>query len=111
MWDKSERVTYRETYIDNDHLDIADDEYSVFVGLRDVDVTVGDSDSSSPAAVDSFGPANVVLLYGRHTNNNNNNNKHKRITYTESLFALPICIGYIYIYTPACCVCLFHIYL
>ena len=89
-------MTYRETYIDNDHLDIADDEYSVFVGLRDVDVTVGDSDSSSPAAVDSFGPANVVLLYGRHTNNN----KHKRITYTESLFALPICIGYIYIYTP-----------
>ena len=45
---------------------VADDEDSVFVGLRDVDVAIRDGDGPSPAAVDSLGPANVVL---RNDNN------------------------------------------
>ena len=50
-----------ETYVNDDHLYVADDEDSVFVGLRDVDVAICHSDGSSPAAVDALGAANVVL--------------------------------------------------
>ena len=51
----------RETYVNDDHLDVADDENAVLVGLRDVDVAICNSNGSSPAAVDALGAANVVL--------------------------------------------------
>ena len=60
------KVGASKTYVDDDHLYVADDEDSVFVGLRDVDVAIRDGDGPSPAAVDSLGPANVVL---RNDNN------------------------------------------
>lgn len=50
-----------KTHVNDHHLYVADDENTVFVGLRDVDVAIGHSDGSSPAAVDAFGAANVVL--------------------------------------------------
>lgn len=55
-----------ETYVNDDHLYVADDEDSVFVGLRDVDVAICHSDGSSPAAVDALGAANVVLHTHTH---------------------------------------------
>lgn len=60
-------LSLRLAYIDDDHLDIADDEHAVFVGLRDVDVTIGDGDGAAPAAVDALGSANVVLCTQRST--------------------------------------------
>lgn len=60
---RSRKLRGNETYIDNDHLYVADDEDSVLVGLCDVDVAIRDSDGPSPAAVDSLGPANVVLRH------------------------------------------------
>lgn len=50
-----------ETYVNDDHLYVADDENAVFVGLRDVDVAIRHGDGTSPAAVDALGAANVVL--------------------------------------------------
>jgi hypothetical protein len=49
------------TYIDDDHLNVADDEHSISARLSDVDVTIGYSDGSSPAAVKSLGSAHVIL--------------------------------------------------
>lgn len=55
------------TYINDHHLYIADDEDSIFVGLRDVDVAICHGNGPSPAAVDSLGTANVVLQNARST--------------------------------------------
>ena len=47
----SEVELAKNNYVDDDHLYVADDEDSVFVGLRGVDVAICDGDGPSPAAV------------------------------------------------------------
>jgi len=49
------------SYINDDHLDVADDEDAILVWLRDVNVTIDHGDGTSPAAVDAFRSAHVVL--------------------------------------------------
>ena len=46
-------------------MDVADDEDAILVWLRDVNVTIDHGDGTSPAAVDAFRSAHVVLA--KHT--------------------------------------------
>lgn len=51
----------RDTHVNDNHLDFANDQHSVFEWLRDVHITVGHIDGLAPTAVDTFVTANVLL--------------------------------------------------
>lgn len=51
----------RKTHVNDDHLNLADDQNSVFKRLRDINVTVSHVDCLAPTAVNTFVAANVFL--------------------------------------------------
>ena len=51
-----------DTYINDHHLDVADDQNSITVRLSNVDVTIGHSNGPAPTAVHSLSSAHVILM-------------------------------------------------
>jgi len=52
-----------DTHIHDHHLNLADDQHSVFVRLSHIHITVGNIDSLAPAAVNSFVSTDIFLQH------------------------------------------------
>lgn len=56
-------MSHSNTHIHNHHLDLADDQHTVLMGLSHIHVTVGNIDSLAPAAVHSLISTDIFLQH------------------------------------------------